>query len=709
MSSSAVSRARGFQLNIRNRLILGFAAVCLILVAAVAVTIWRTGAVDTLQTRIVDLRVPTSFASQRMVNNINASLADLRGWMLTGNTKFKDQRAAVWQDIDLNTKEMDRLSQSWTNPANVKKWKDFTVVLGEFRTAQAQTEAVAHTIDEQPANKILFKDAAPRATVMLSEITKMIDIELTRPATPARKKLLGIMADVRGTTARSLASIRAFLLSGDQKFQDSFDTMWAKNIRRFGDLKGQTSLLTTAQKKSFNAFSEARAEFVPLPPQMFEIRHSNKWNMANYTLVSEAAPRAGKLLTTLLGDAAADGSRNGGMVANQKRLLSVDADTSAESISSLLTLLWILLPTGLGIAIAIVYFTSRSIVNPVNSMTDAMKSLADGNTSIEIPGVGNSDEIGDMASAVQVFKDNAIERERLEAEASENEKRMAEERKKAMAELADSFESSVKIVVEQVSKAAAELQTTAQSMSSNAEESTRQTTTVAAGTEETTANVETVASAAEELSSSINEISRQVTESSKIAANAVDEAKQTNEEMKGLADAAQKIGEVINLINDIASQTNLLALNATIEAARAGEAGKGFAVVASEVKNLANRTAKATEDITVQIGGIQDASSQAVGTIESIGSTIDQINNISSSIAGAVEEQSAATGEISRNVKDAADGTKEVSKNVGGIAEVSQATASAAEQVLGMAGELATHSENLSGEVENFLKGVREG
>jgi methyl-accepting chemotaxis protein len=271
----------------------------------------------------------------------------------------------------------------------------------------------------------------------------------------------------------------------------------------------------------------------------------------------------------------------------------------------------------------------------------------------------------------------------------------------------DDFEANVKAVVDTVASASTELQSNAQSMSATAEETNRQSSAVAAASEQATANVQTVASAAEELASSVAEIGRQVSQSASIAAMAVDEAKRTDATVQGLSEAAQKIGEVVRLISDIASQTNLLALNATIEAARAGEAGKGFAVVASEVKSLANQTAKATEEIAAQIGAIQSSTNDAVGAIQSIGKTIGEINDIASSISAAVEEQGAATREIARNVQEASQGTTEVSSNIAGVTQAAGETGSAASQVLSAAGELSSQAERLKAEVESFLTTVR--
>ena len=371
-----------------------------------------------------------------------------------------------------------------------------------------------------------------------------------------------------------------------------------------------------------------------------------------------------------------------------------------RNVSIIFTLATLLVVSAIG------YFFARGIVRPITAMTLSMSNLAAGDTAVDIPGLGRRDEIGGMADAVQVFKENAIAKVKMEAE-QKAEAEAKERRSEAMAMAIAEFEQVIGAVVEAVASAATEMELTAQAMSATAEETNRQSTTVAAAAEEASVNVQTVASAAEELSSSIEEVGRQVTQSSKVSSAAVAEAEATNTSVKSLAVAAEKIGAVVSLIQDIAEQTNLLALNATIEAARAGEAGKGFAVVASEVKSLANQTAKATEEIGGQIAAIQGSTTEAVTAIGDISKIIGELDEIAASISAAVEEQGAATQEIARNVQQAAEGTGDVSSNIGGIAQAAGETGAASTQVLTAAQGLAKQSVELRTEIEKFLTQVR--
>jgi methyl-accepting chemotaxis protein len=377
--------------------------------------------------------------------------------------------------------------------------------------------------------------------------------------------------------------------------------------------------------------------------------------------------------------------------------------------SSLHTLLLtaILMAFSILLAAGALWIVLIRIVRSINQMTGAMSAIADGNTSVAVPCAERRDEMGAMARALQVFKENAERVRSMQAERAALEKAAREEKAAAMNRLADDFEAKIGEIVETVSSASTELEASARTLTATADRSQQLATTVAAASEEASTNVQSVASATEELTSSVTEISRQVQESARMANEAVDQTRTTNDRVGELSKAAGRIGDVVELINTIAGQTNLLALNATIEAARAGEAGRGFAVVASEVKALAEQTAKATGEISQQISGIQSATNESVRAIREISGTIERLSEISSTIAAAVEEQGAATQEISRNVQQAAQGTQQVSANITDVERGAGETGSASSQVLSAAQMLSGDSSRLKVEVAKFLDSVR--
>ncbi len=346
---------------------------------------------------------------------------------------------------------------------------------------------------------------------------------------------------------------------------------------------------------------------------------------------------------------------------------------------------------------------------PLTRLAAALGRVGKGDYDIDFPEKTGRDEIGDIWRTLKQVVQSLKEGEELKRHQAEVEQRAESERRGMLLALANSFEGSVLGVVQSLSGAAGRMQDNAVRLGALSDQTDRQSTVVAAASEEATANVETVAAAAEELSSSIREIGSQVTTAANVASEAMHHAHATTSTVNGLAERAQRIGDAVSLINDIAAQTNLLALNATIEAARAGEAGRGFAVVASEVKNLAEQTGKATEEISTQIRDIQDATGQVVSAISSISSVIDQLGGISTSIASAVEEQSAATAEIARNVAQAAAGTSEVTHNITAVSGAVSETRDASTQILHAAEELSNQSSTLRNEVDGFIARVRAG
>ncbi len=475
-----------------------------------------------------------------------------------------------------------------------------------------------------------------------------------------------------------------FMLRLDRSYVEQFDGLSKKldTIVRAAGLEGTTekAILVAAEiyRKSFLAWVEAAGEAAAAEKAM----------MNSHRGIEPIIDEVEKQIAKETADAVA-------------RAESVSADTESR-------LVW-----GYGVILVVLTVLSlliaRAISRPIGAMTDMMTRLAGGDLEVTVSGTEKTNELGAMARAVRVFRDNAVEQRRLEREAANEAARAAEIKRKAMHDLADSFEHRIGAVVQMVSSAATELEAAAQTLSASAEEASVQATAVASASEEASSNVESVAAATEELATTVREVGRQVESSAQIAARAVGEAERTTRRVEGLAGAAERIGSIVQLINEIAGRTNLLALNATIEAARAGEAGKGFAVVAAEVKQLADQTAKATAEIGTQVGAIQNSTGDAAQAIGDIRRTIEAMNGIAATISAAVEEQGATTQEIARNLASAAKGASSVTSNVAGVSDAAAGSSAASTQVLSSARELARQAEQLGGAVSGFLAEVRAG
>ncbi|GAA0551467.1 methyl-accepting chemotaxis protein [Rhizomicrobium palustre] len=345
------------------------------------------------------------------------------------------------------------------------------------------------------------------------------------------------------------------------------------------------------------------------------------------------------------------------------------------------------------------------VARPLERMIRAMTALAGRDTSYEVPHLNRSDEIGQTARAVQVFKESMIETQRL-TQQEKAEQAAKVKRAQHLEDLTQKFQASTGSMVEQLSEAASELKTAAKAMHDTAEKASRHSLSVAEAIDTASENVNAVAASTEQLTASIDGIRSHVKQAATIAGRAVNEAQQTDSIVQTLSSAAAKISNIVEMIGTIANQTNLLALNAGVEAARAGDAGRGFAVVAAEVKLLANKTAEATREIATEIRQIQEWSGQAVTAINSVGGTIREISDIASAIDGEVEQQRLATQAIAKNAQDTAHKTSEVSRNINTVRAASEETGEVSEQVLGSAGHLAEQSDQLSADVNSFIKQI---
>jgi methyl-accepting chemotaxis protein len=493
-------------------------------------------------------------------------------------------------------------------------------------------------------------------------------------------------------------SVEFLPLEMKPKQRDAFEKEAADELRRLQVRFDNLAKITTTDdgRRNLQAARAAVDRYVPQYREIMELARRGDLDGSG-----RVAFEAAGLIADVRKEFRAIEEREAGSV--QESIKNAEA-TYRTSFNNLVMVSALGIAAGLGLTLALVVF---GVTRPLKRMTSAMLSVAGGDLETTVPALGQKDEIGQLAGALDQFKTTGLENRRLQAGQQEAEARAAAQRKADMHKLADSFEAAVGAVVQTVSSSATELEAAAATLTHTAENTQRLSTTVASASEEASSNVQSVASATDELSSSVGEIARQVHESSTIANEAVKQAQETDARITELSSAAGRIGEVVKLITAIADQTNLLALNATIEAARAGEAGRGFAVVASEVKALAAQTAKATGDIGAQIASMQGATHEAVTAIKRIGDTIGHISQISAAIAAAVEEQGAATQEIARNVQQAARGTSEVAANIGDVNKGAGATGSASSQVLSSAQELAVQGSKLKVEVDKFLATVR--
>ncbi len=502
---------------------------------------------------------------------------------------------------------------------------------------------------------------------------------------------------VLAEAAKMQAAIRGLLITGSSTYGKEYEALGGQM-----DAAIQTALDVAAGDDALVANINEIDGIVdawrsgPAARQMTLMRHPDTVNEARAIEVTGA----GEEMTGKLNEAAA------------KAIAILDASSAragVEQASALSTTFLVVLLSAIITLVAssgFFFWLSRSSGAPIRSITGTMNQLAGGDTSVAIPFADRSDEVGNMARAVQVFADNMRRNEVLQAEAA-REQAARERRATQIANVAKQFDHDVEKILSGLVGSANALDSTAASLANSSTESLEQAEKVAAAAQEASANVQTVAAATEELSSSITEISRQVSSQANIASLSTQAIDETTSRVETLTDASTKIGDVIRLITEISNQTNLLALNATIEAARAGEAGKGFAVVANEVKSLANQTARATEDIAVQISAIQTSTHSTAEAIRTVGDQVRQMTELSSGVAAAVEEQNAATREIARNVQEASAGNQEVSQKVELVADAARTTKGSAATVLDAARQVNEHTESIRQAIVRFVQDMR--
>ena len=631
-------------------------------------------------------RVSAGVASYRnsvseadLARNIDRELISYRGlaqyYVVTG----KEDAAKAAQAAEASLKDaIDRSMKGTTNPAALeqlarlaREFQAFSKIFAEILKFKRDSALVAQNQLARGGNMLRYKlDDLP---------SNADDSELQAIQFGAKKvaEQFQAVTALAGTfVINSDPAVAASALARLKFVENSLNAIPSKDEKIVEGLKEAAALLDE-YRQALTKLIENSKEIDELVAEMAD---------------SAAAIRKGA------------GAMKADLLSDQQRLES-ESDATVSDTERLIVML---AAGGFLIGAVLALILGKSISRPMIGMCRAMRELAGGNFDVVLPGVGRKDELGEMAGAVEEFKMQAIAKaERDAAEQAAQNKASSAARRGELIRFADEFEQAVGAIVSNVSASAVQLEQAAGTLTRTAETTQTLSSQVAGASEEASSNMESVATATEELSTSVDEIGRRVRESNRIAEAAVLQAQQTDGRIGKLSRAAQEIGDVVKLITAIAEQTNLLALNATIEAARAGDAGRGFAVVASEVKSLASQTAKATDEISSHILGMQGATQESVAAIKEIGVTIAQISSIASSIAGAVEQQSAATQEIARNVQSVAQGTHEATANVMQVNRGATETGSASEEVLNSAKTLSAESTRLRQELDRFMANIR--
>jgi len=661
-------------LRFRAKIMLGFSVV--LAISAVSMGIAYLG-FERVSAGVSSYRNSVSEAD--LARNIDRELISYRGlaryFVVTG--KEDDGKAALAAEASLK----DAIDQAMKGTTNSARLDQVTRLGREFQTFSR-----------------IFADILK----LKRESALVVEKQLTRGGSMLRYKL----DDLAGNAAD--AELPAIELGAKQvQSQYQAATAMADNFVISSDPAAATSTLArlTFVQNSLHAISATDEKIQQTIKEAFGLLADYR---QAFTKLVDNAKSIDRLTTEMGGsaDAIMQGSTamKAGLLADQQRLEAESDAIIGETERLIVTLAG----GGFLLGAVLAMLLGKGISRPMTAMCQAMRELAGGKFDVVLPGLGRRDELGEMAAAVEEFKVQAVAKAERDAAAQDaHNKASSAARRSELIRFADEFEAAVGAIVSNVSASAVQLESAAGTLTRTADTTQSLSNQVAGASEEASQNMQSVASATEELSASVDEIGKRVRESNRIAEAAVLQAEQTDGRIGKLSRAAQQIGDVVKLITAIAEQTNLLALNATIEAARAGEAGRGFAVVASEVKSLASQTAKATDEISSHISGMQSATQESVAAIKEIGGTIGQISEIASSIATAVEQQGSATQEIARSVQNVARGTQEAAVNIMQVNRGATETGSASEDVLNSAQSLSSESKRLRAELDRFMANIR--
>jgi methyl-accepting chemotaxis protein len=661
-------------LRFRGKVMLGFAAV--LVVSAASMGIAYLG-FERVSASVASYRNSVSEAD--LARNIDRELISYRAlaryYVVTG--KEDDATAALAAEASLK----DAIDQSMRGTTNPARLDQITRLAREFRTF---TKIFADILKVKRDSALLTQNQLARGANLLRY--KLDDL----PSNADDSELQVIQFGAKKVTEQfqavtALAS--TFVVNSDQ-------SVAASALARLKFVENSLRAISSADQKIVQGLKEAAT-------LLEEYRQALSKLIENSKEIDELVAEMGDSATAIMQGASA---MKADLLSDQQRLEAQSDATTGETER----LIVMLAAGGFLIGATLALLLGKGISRPMTAMCNAMRELAGGNFDVVLPGLGRHDELGEMAGAVEEFKMQAIAKAERDAAAQDaHNKASSAARRAELIRFADEFEAAVGAIVSNVSASAVQLESAAGTLTRTADTTQSLSSRVAGASEEASSNMQSVATATEELSASVDEIGRRVRESNKIAEAAVLQAQQTDGRIGKLSRAAQEIGDVVKLITAIAEQTNLLALNATIEAARAGDAGRGFAVVAAEVKSLASQTAKATDEISSHITGMQGATQESVAAIKEIGGTIGQISAIASSIAGAVEQQSSATQEIARSVQNVAQGTHEAAANIMQVNRGATETGSASEEVLNSAKTLSSESTRLRQELDRFMGNIR--